>query len=193
MGELPGTTRLALAIFRLEGTENAVTPAQASELLPLWQIIQGGSLQGQAETDAVLKQIEAKFTEPQWAAIDAMALSFQDIGAWMQEQGIEMPRPDGAPGGPAGQGGSGRGSPGAFQNMTEEERARFREEFQNMTQEQRATRMAEMGVQRPEGGGQNGAPGNPGGPGARGGFGGRAGTDFLLDPLIDLLTERAAE
>jgi hypothetical protein len=30
----------------LEGTENAVTPAQASDLLPLWKGIQGGALQG---------------------------------------------------------------------------------------------------------------------------------------------------
>jgi len=181
-GELQGATGLALATLRLEGTENAVTPAQASELLPLWKAIQGGSLQGQAETDAVLKQIEGKLTEPQRAAIDAMGLTFQDIGTWMQEQGIEMPtRP------------AGQGAPGAFQNMTAEslsaeERTKLREEFQNMTQEQRATRTAEMGVQRPGGGGQRGAPGAPGG------FGGRAGgSDFLLGPLIELLTKRAAE
>ena len=186
-GELQGTTGLALAMLKLEGTENAVTPAQASELLPLWTIMQGGSLQGQAETDAVLKQIEGKLTEPQRAAIDAMDLTFQDIGAWMQEQGVEMPTPDEASGRPAGQGAPGQGAPGAFQNMTEEERTKLREELQNMTPEQRATRMAEMGVQRPEGGGQRGAPGG------RGGFGGRAGGDFLLDPLIELLTKRAAE
>jgi hypothetical protein len=180
-GELQGVTRLALATLKLEGTENVVTPAQASELLPLWKAIQGGSLQGQAETDAVLQQIEAKYTESQRAAIDAMGLTFQDIASWMQEQGVEMPTR------PAGQGG-----PGAFQNMTAEslsaeERTRLREEFQNMTQEQRATRMAEMGAQRPEGGGQRGGPGAPGG------FGGRAGGNFLLDPLIELLTKRAAE
>ena len=178
---------LALGTLRLEGTENAVTPAQASELLPLWTIVQGGSLQGQAETDAVLKQIEAKLTESQRAAVDAMGLTFQDVGTWMQEQGVEMPTR------PAEQGAPGQGGPGAFQNTSEEERTRLREEFQGLTQEQRATRMASLpsearGIQRPEGGGQRGAPGAPGG------FGGRAGgSNFLLGPLIELLTKRAAE
>ena len=201
-GELQGINRLALATLRLEGTENAVTAGQANELLPLWTILQSGSLQGQAETDAVLKQIEAKFTEAQQAAIDEMSLTFQDIGTWMQEQGIEMPTPGPdassgeSSGRPAMQGGPGQGGPGAFQNMSEEERTRLREEFQNMTQEQRATRIASLsteaqGAQRPEGEGQGGFPGSPG---ARGGFGGRVGGEnYLLGPLIELLTERASE
>jgi hypothetical protein len=176
-GNLAGVNRLALGTLRLEGTEDAVTPAQAAELLPLWQMVGGGSLQGDAETRAVLKQIEGQMTESQLAAIDAMSLTWQDMQAWMQEQGVEMPqRPD-----PGGQGG-----PGAFQNMSEDERARMREGFQapgGVTPEQRATRMAEMGIQRPEGG----PPG--------GGFnrGGARGANLLLTPLIELLTERAAE
>jgi hypothetical protein len=182
-----------LATFRLEGTENAVTPAQADELLPLWTMVQGGSLQGQAETDAVLKQIEAQFTGSQRAAIEAMDLTFQDVGTWMQAQGFEVPRPDGGPGSPAGRDGPGQGGSGAFQNMSEEERTSLREEFQNMSPEQRATRMAEMGFQRPEGGGRGDVPGTPGAPGAAGRLGGRTGSGFLLDPLIELLTKRAAE
>jgi hypothetical protein len=130
---------LALGMLKLEGTENAVTPAQAAVLLPLWQMVQSGSLQGDAETQAVLKQIEGQMSEAQLAAIEAMGLTWQDMQTWMQEQGIEMPTP------PAGQGG-----PGALQNLSEDERARMREEFQNMSPEQRATRMAEMGVQRPQ-------------------------------------------
>jgi hypothetical protein len=66
---------LALGTLKLEGTEGAVTPAQASELLPLWKMIQGGSLQGDAESQAVLKQIQAKMTESQLAAIRAMGLT----------------------------------------------------------------------------------------------------------------------
>ena len=59
----------------------------------------------------------------------------------------------------------------------------LREEMQNMTDEERATRIAEMGIERPEGA-QEGRTGNPGG---------RAGRfNALLDPLIELLTERAA-
>ena len=183
-GKLQGVNRLALGTLKLEGTEDAVTSEQAGELSPLWKIIQGGSLQGQAEMDAVLKQIEGKLTDSQRAAIDAMGLTFQDIGAWMQEQGVEMPtRPAGRQGGF-----------GAFQNMSEEERQKFREEMQNMTQEQRATRLAEMGVQRPEGAGQGVPGGGPGGgQGGRPGFGGGGGGNFLVDPLIKLLTERAAQ
>jgi hypothetical protein len=115
------------------------------------------------------------------AAIEAMSLTWQDMQAWMQEQGIEMPERS-EPGG--------QGGPGTFQNMTEEERTRMREEFQSMTPEQRATRMAEMGFERPEGAPEGGPGGAPGGRPGRGGFGG---ANVLLDPLIALLTERAAE
>jgi hypothetical protein len=84
---------------------------------------------------------------------------------------------------------AGQGGGGPFQNMTEEQRNQFRQEMQNMTQEQRATRLAEMGVQRPEGAGRPGG----GGGGRPGGFGARGGANTLLEPLIELLGERAAE
>ena len=176
---LDPTNELALGTLKLEGTGNAVTPAQAAEMLPLWQAVASGSLKGEAETEAVIKQIEAKLTDAQREAIGGLELTGQDIGARMQEQGIEM---QGRPGG--GQGG--QGGQGAFQNMTDEERAKMREEFQNMSPEQRLTRMAEMGIQRPEGGAPGGGPG--GGAGRTGGRGA-----FLVEPLIELLTERAAE
>jgi hypothetical protein len=175
-GGMPGTTALALGTLKLEGTGDAVTPQQAAALLPLWQAIAGGSLKGNAEVQAVVKQIEGQMTDSQLAAIEDMELTWQDIQAWMQEQGIEMPaRP-----------GGGQGGPGAFRNLSEEERARLREEFQNMSPEQRATRMAEMGIQRPQGGAQGGAQGGRQGRRATGGAG------PLIAPLIELLTERAA-
>ena len=65
----------------------------------------------------------------------------------------------------------------------------MREEFQNMSADERATRMAEMGVQRPEGRGQGFDPNNR--PGGTAGGAGRL--SFMFQPLIDLLTERAAE
>jgi hypothetical protein len=170
---------LALGTLKLEGTEGAVTPAQASELLPLWKMIQGGSLQGDAESQAVLKQIQAKMTESQLAAIRAMGLTWQDLGAWMQQQGIEMPTR------PSGQG----GGAGAFGNLSDEERAKLRQEFQDMSPEQRATRMAEMGIQRPQG-----APeGQESSPGAWPDRGGLRQSSVLLEPLIALLTARAAQ
>jgi hypothetical protein len=178
---LDGVNGLALGTLRLEETEDALTPAQAAELLPLWQIIQSGSLQGDAETEAVLKQIEGKMTEAQLASIEAMELTFQDMGVWMEAQGIEMPaRPQGQQGGG-----------GPSQNMSEEERNNLRQELQNMTQEQRATRMAEMGFQRPEGGGQGSGPGGGGFAGRGQGGGGQF--SLLLEPLIELLTERATQ
>ena len=54
---LPASTQLALGILRLEGAPQAVTPAQAKTLLPLWQAFQGSALQNQDEQNAVLKQI----------------------------------------------------------------------------------------------------------------------------------------
>jgi hypothetical protein len=179
--DMDGTNRLALGTLKLEGTKEAVTPAQAAELLPLWEIVQGGALQGDAETQAVLKQIEGTMTEAQLTAIEGMELTWQDMGAWMQEQGTEMPaRPEGQQGGP-----------GGFQDMTDEERAKMREEFQNMTAEQRATRMAEMGFERPEGSAPGGGQGL--GPGGRTNRGGAGRFNVLLDPLIELLKERAAQ
>jgi hypothetical protein len=180
-GELQGVNALALGTLKLEDSDHAVTPDQAAEMLPLWQVIQGGSLQGAAETEAVLRQIEGVLDEEQLAAIEEMGLTFQDIGTWMQSPfakalGLEMPAP---PGGQAERPGG-----GAFRDITDEQRTKLRQELQNMTPEQRATRMAEMGFERPQGGG---------GPG--GGAGGRAGSfgggEVLVKPLIEFLSERA--
>lgn len=175
-GGLDTTSNLALGTLKLEGTENAVTQSQAAEMLPLWQVIAGGSLKSAAETGAVIKQIESKLTDAQVAAIGAMGLTQQDVNDWMAEQGIEVRAPA------EGQAGEG---PGVLQNMSEEDRAKMREELQNMSEEDRATRMAEMGVQRPEGAeGGSGAEGRPGGSFGRG--------SMLLGPLVELLTARAA-
>jgi hypothetical protein len=98
-GALPVSSQLVLGTFQLEGTGNAITPDQAKTLLPLWQAIQGGSLQSDAETNAVLKQIEGGMTTEQLAAIAAMQLTVEDLRAWMQEQGVNLAPPSGvAPG-----------------------------------------------------------------------------------------------
>ena len=167
--DLDATSRLMLGTLELEDTGNPITPGQAAELLPLWQAIAGGTLQSQAETDAVLKQIEGKMSQAQLAAIDEMALTNEALLAWMSEQWIELrANPEGQPGGA-----------GALQDLTEEERAQMREELQNMDEDERATRMAEMGAERPEGAGDV----RPGG--------GVGQTGFLYGPLVELLSERA--
>jgi hypothetical protein len=84
------SSQLALGTFLLEGTETAVSPEQAKTLLPLWQIVLSGTLMSEGETGAVLKQIEGAMTTEQLAAIAAMQLTFEDMGAWAQEQGVTL-------------------------------------------------------------------------------------------------------
>ncbi len=186
---LSGIERLALGTLRLEGTAQAITRAQAAELLPLWTLLQGSSLGNDSERQAVLKQIENKMTAEQQGAINAMSLTIDDLRAWMQEQGIEMSG-DGIP--PSGQ--NGQGGPGGFPNMSDDERAKMRQEFENMSDEQRATRMAEMGIQRPDGQGSrpDGSATRPA-PGVGGRSMGGGFSSVLLQPLMALLTQRAAE
>jgi hypothetical protein len=178
-GGLDAVTRLALGTLKLEGTGNAVSVEQADELLPLWKVLESGTLKGEAENAAIVKQIEDKMAAEQLAAIDGMGLTFEDTRVWMQEQGIAM----GAPG--TGQGAQSGQAPGALQNLSEEERTKMRTEMQNMTAEQRATRMAEMGIERSEG--QEG-----GGMGVRPAGGAGRQANVLLGPVVELLTERSA-
>ena len=84
---LDTATGLALGTLNLEGTEQAVTEEQATVLLPLWQILARGELQGDAERDAVVRHVEAAMTEAQRSAIDEMGLTQADAQAWAQAQG----------------------------------------------------------------------------------------------------------
>ena len=96
-GALPVSSQLALGTFLLEGTENEVSSDQAQTLLPLWQVIGSGALESEAETNAVLKQIEGAMTSGQLAAIAAMQLTSEDMATWAQEQGVTLGGPgDGA-------------------------------------------------------------------------------------------------
>ncbi len=142
-GELPqdvlDTNLLALGILELEETAEAVTPEQAGKLLPFWQMVADGGLKGDAETGAVMKQIQAALSESQQAAIAAMDLTAEDQQAWMVEQGVEMP------------------ADGDFQppeDMSEEDRAAMREKMSEMRPEGAGERPEGSGeVQRSEGGG----------------------------------------
>jgi hypothetical protein len=112
-------------------------------------------------------------TASQLTAIEDMALTMDDMQMWLQEHGIGMPAPT-----------TGRqAAPGSLQGLSEDERAQMREQLQNMTPEERATRMAEIGVEVPEGG--------QGGARPSGAFGGRQ-ANLILEPLITLLSERAS-
>jgi len=169
------SNQLVLGTIELEETEHAVTPEQATALLPLWQALQGG-VTAEAEVNAVLKQIEGTMTQEQLEAIAAMQLAQEDLQAWMQEQGM-------------GFGGQGQ-SPELQATRQAEfgggemppEMATRRAESEGMSEQEREALRATMQA----GGGM------PGGPGGRGGAGERQ-FKILLNPLIELLTQRAAE
>jgi hypothetical protein len=181
---LPETSQLQIGTLMLEETPNAVTPAQAQELLPLWQMLralQQSDTTSQVEIEATVDQIQAIMTPEQTAAIKEMNLTMADMRDLMQELGIidedEFARQReqgddeeslggmGPPSGMPGEGGvwppggemPGQGGMGPQGNMP------------NLSPEEQATRQAER---------MN-----------SGFFGGTA----LLDALIELLEARAAE
>jgi len=166
---------LALGILELEESDDAVTPEQASEMLPLWKMLASGGLRGDTESASVMKQIEKTLTASQSTTIGTMDLTSEDQQVWMEEQGIEHPE------------GGGFAQAG---DMTDEERAALREKFQNMSAEEREQARAEMGIEVPRGAGGGLSSGD--GTGSRGAAGLRGG-NAVVQALIDLLTERAAE
>jgi hypothetical protein len=173
--------QLALGTLRLEDTADAVTAEQAATLLPLWQAIRSGTLQSEAETDAVLKQIEGAMTSAQLAAIQAMQLTGEDLAAWAQDRGLDM-NP-----------GQGFTPPEEGGELPEELQERLREQFggQMPSAEQLEAMRAQRGNMSEEEREAMRATAEAGGRtfGAAG-FG-RGGWFMILNPLIELLTERA--
>jgi hypothetical protein len=165
VGDMPLTARLPMGTLMLEQTEYAVTPEQAQELLPLWQMVkalQESGTASQAESDAVLNQIQEAMTPEQLAAIEdmdpeEMRTLMQDLGMGRRADDAEDDDSDRG-GGPPDMGGGGMMPPGG----------------------------GEMGGM-PFGG--EGAEGTPAaGQGTMGGFG----TAFL-EQVIELLEARASE
>jgi len=138
--QMPELTKLMLGTFKLEGSENAVTPEQAGKLLPLWKMTRALSESdtvAREELEAVGTQISKAMTDAQIAAIDEMGLTMMDTSTIMEELGIEMERPDAAgdsdgnapavrPGGGQGPGGGQR--PGGDEMMNPEQIATLRAE-----------------------------------------------------------------
>ena len=88
--ELSIAAKLALGTLKLEGTRNAVTAAEAKELVTLWegyQSISTSDTTSQMELDALVKQIEATMTSDQLNAIDAMNLNEQSISETLSTLG----------------------------------------------------------------------------------------------------------
>lgn len=89
--ELPLASKLAIGSFKLDETEFAITPEQAGELLPLWQVFQQLSTSdtaAQEEITALAEQIQETMTAEQIQAINEMNLTPQDLFTTLQEQGV---------------------------------------------------------------------------------------------------------
>ncbi len=150
--------QLALGILELEDTADAVTPAQAAQLLPLWQALSAldaSSMAAPEEIAAVQNQIVAALTPAQIAAVDQLQLTNAVLQVYYVEIGVsevKTPEPGVTP------------QSNSLKNLSPEERE--------------ATRATAQALGTPVGNGSNGAGEKK---------------DALLDNVIQLLTERAAE
>jgi len=116
---LPIRNQLLLGTLRLHDSAQPLSAAQAAALLPLWQGIRGTMNSGaaaQAETDALVKQIESSLTAEQVAAIRGWKLTQADLQEWARSQGIAVGTGNAA-------GGAGTGQPGSGQALSAEARA----------------------------------------------------------------------
>lgn len=90
-GSLSQEMQLLVGTFKLEETDQAVTAAQAEQLLPLWQTLQSLSTSSTAATeelDAVVNQIKSTMTSQQMDKITAMKLTQQDMMSLMSQAGV---------------------------------------------------------------------------------------------------------
>jgi len=176
--------QLASGTLRLEETGNAVTAEQAAALLALWQAIRGGTLQSEAESGAVLKQIEGTMSPEQLAAIAAVQLTWEDLGIWAENQGLSLGM------------GEGPGLAGQGRQLSAEVRETLQAQFgdQPPGPEARATLQAQIGSmsQEEREAARATAEASGGTVGGKVLGGGLGQLTILLDPLIELLTERAA-
>ncbi len=178
MANQPIEGKLAVGLLKLEGTDQAVTAAQAKTLLPLWKALKSLSSSSTASSDeisALYTQIQEALSTDQLAAIKALNLSPSDTQALMQQYNVQMqqmPTQRATRSASNSQGGGGFGGPGGG-----------------------------AGGPPPDGGGMPGG-GMPGGQGGsqstpvagmanRPQMGGGMGLIFV-DPLIKLLETRAA-
>jgi hypothetical protein len=155
--------RIPYGLLKLEGSDNAITPAEAKVLLPLFQQIQslsssnsgGGTPTSPQDIQKVYAQIQQALTSDQLGSIQNMTMSQDDISALAQSLGVAYtPQPQGTA-------------------------------FPTQSADQRATRTAQRQTQVASGTQVPGGP-NGGFGGGRGGFG-----NLFIDPLIKLLQQRS--
>ena len=193
MSQQPIEQKLAIGTLKLEGADNAITAEQAKALLPLWKAVKSMSADSNTsieELNGLYEQIQESMTAAQIQAIQDLSLTPEETQALMQQYGVQMQAPQGAPG-----------------NLSEEERATRIAEFRAQGGGQnngnfQGRRVMEGAGGPPPGdfveGGQpnmrqtpqaNRTP--PAGRGNRG-FGGGFNMLFV-DPLIKVLEQRAGE
>jgi hypothetical protein len=83
--------QLVIGTFKLEGTSNAITPTEATALVPLWQAysqLTSSSTAAQAEIDAVISQVQSTMTPQQVQAITGLKLTRQDMFTTMSDLGL---------------------------------------------------------------------------------------------------------
>ena len=90
--ETPLSLQLMLGTVLLDKTDHAISAEQATELLPLWKVLNslsGSEWAAQAEVDSVIESIQEAMTDEQMAAIEGMELSMADSNEVMEILGIE--------------------------------------------------------------------------------------------------------
>jgi hypothetical protein len=85
--------QMLVGTIKLESTSQAVSAAQAKDLLPLWETLQSMASSGTAasqETDAVVSQIESTMSPEQISSITAMDLTQKDLVAAATDTGTSL-------------------------------------------------------------------------------------------------------
>jgi hypothetical protein len=90
---LPMSSQLGFGTFLLEGSENAIDPEQAAELLPLWKaarsLSESETVAG-AELEAIFNQIEDSMTSKQIDFISDLRLTGEEMAQLMEDLGLEF-------------------------------------------------------------------------------------------------------
>jgi len=92
---LPVQSQLAIGTLQLENTDNAVSEAEAAELLPLWQAVQAlnnSDTTADAEMTAVINQIQDTMTPEQVTAIAALQLTADSLQAMLEDGTLTLGR-----------------------------------------------------------------------------------------------------
>ena len=107
-----GQAELIVGILKLEGTDQAVTTKQASDLLPLWEmmkVLASSDTSAQEEIDATAREIKETLTPAQLKAIADMKLTEQNISAF--EHGLNTTLQSSSKSSNSSQGSGGFGGP----------------------------------------------------------------------------------